>query len=94
VRCIKCEEREVYISPKGHMGKLCAVCFLKAFTRLPNPDCPYCSGTGECYTHSPDCNDDLCALAGGYHDCGGVVVDCDCSILDPYNYDDLIGELK
>lgn len=50
--------------------------------KLPDSDsdCEYCMGTGEFYTHSPDCGDDLCALAGGYHDCDGRVVGCGCSI--------------
>ncbi len=39
-------------------------------------------GASEYYWHTSDCEDDLCCLAGGYHDCDGEVVDCDCSILD------------
>jgi hypothetical protein len=43
-----------------------------------DPNCPYCYGRGQYYTHSSDCDDDLCNLSGGYHDCVGQVVECDC----------------
>lgn len=82
ITCIKCNKRTVYVAPNGKPGKLCARCLLKAFSDLPNPDCEVCLGQGEYYFHSDDCDDDLCALAGGYHDCTGKVVDCDCSIFD------------
>lgn len=82
IACIKYNERTVYVTPKGVVGKLCSQCFLAAFSELPNPDCECCMGEGEYYTHSDDCEDDLCALAGGYHDCSGKVVDCNCSIID------------
>ncbi len=80
--CIKCSERTVYVTPKGKVGKLCSSCFLEALSELPDPDCEICLGQGECYTHSDDCEDDLCALAGGYHDCNGIVESCGCSIFD------------
>jgi hypothetical protein len=50
---------------------------------IPDPHCIYCLGTGDYYTHSPDCDDDLCALAGGCHECRGVVIKCGCSIARP-----------
>lgn len=47
---------------------------------MPTPDqnCPTCGGVGEYYTHTSDCEDRFCALAGGYHDCPGEVVECEC----------------
>ena len=80
--CSKCNHNPVHIMPGGKAGKLCAQCFLIAFSEIPNPDCETCGGQGEYLTHSYECEDDLCALAGGYHDCTGMVVDCDCSIFD------------
>lgn len=82
ITCIRCNKRTVYVTPQGHVGRLCSQCFVVAFSELPNPDCEDCFGNGEYYTHSNDCDDDLCALAGGYHDCDGIVKDCHCSILD------------
>ncbi len=49
----------------------------------PDPDCPDCYGAGEFYTHSPDCRERFCALAGGYHDCDGEVVTCGCNAEPP-----------
>lgn len=82
ITCIKCNQRTVYVTPKGIVGKLCAQCFLIAFSELPNPDCEYCYGEGEYYWHSGDCENNLCCLAGGYEDCNGKMIDCDCSIFD------------
>ncbi len=79
--CIRCKTRTVYVTKKGKIGKLCSQCFLDAFSELPDPDCETCLGQGEYYTHSDECDDDLCALAGGYHDCKGKVVGCDCSLI-------------
>ena len=79
--CVKCN-RTVYVTTKGVVGKLCERCFLDALSRLPNPDCEYCLGQGEYYWHSEDCDNDLCVLAGGYDDCIGQMIDCDCSIFD------------
>lgn len=47
----------------------------------PNPDCEDCHGGGEFMGHAAGCDDHLCALAGGYDDCAGRMVKCDC--LDP-----------
>ncbi len=47
-------------------------------TDCPDPWCEYCLGTGERYTHSPDCDDDNCALAVSYHDCQGIIEKCGC----------------
>jgi hypothetical protein len=82
ITCVRCNERTVYVTPKGKVGRLCGPCFLVAFSELPNPDCENCLGMGQYLAHSNDCNDDLCVLAGGYHDCRGNLQECDCSILD------------
>lgn len=82
ITCIRCNERLVYITPKGIIGKLCSQCFLTALSELPNPDCEHCLGEGEYYWHSENCDNDLCSLAGGYNDCAGRIVDCNCSILE------------
>lgn len=44
--------------------------------RDAEPECEYCFGTGEYFTHSDDCRDDLCVLNGDYHSCQGQVVAC------------------
>lgn len=41
-------------------------------------DCPYCGGSGEYFGHSPECTEDLCALAGGMNDCDGQAFTCNC----------------
>ena len=38
--------------------------------------CPECLGSGEVMWHAEDCHSDLCSLAGGYHDCLGMIVPC------------------
>lgn len=82
ITCIRCNQRTVYVTPRGVVGNLCSQCFLSAFSELPNPNCEYCYGEGEYYWHSEDCDDESCCLAGGYHDCSGKVVSCGCSIFD------------
>lgn len=42
--------------------------------------CQECGGTGELFTHSPDCNDDLCTLNGDMHSCYGLVLQCGCAM--------------
>lgn len=44
----------------------------------PDPSCEYCHGTGEYFGHASRCESDLCALAGGYDDCHGVITECGC----------------
>jgi hypothetical protein len=60
----------------------CVACIIGAVESMPYPECEYCHGEGEYYRHSQDCDSDLCALAGGYEDCAGEIVKCDCCILD------------
>lgn len=45
--------------------------------------CADCGGYGEWFGHAPDCDNDLCALAGGYDDCRGQVVTCHCQPQEP-----------
>ena len=81
--CIKCHrplEKWKLVSDK--LKRYCASCVIEAVKKLPNPDCGYCLGDGEYLTHSSDCDDDLCILSAGYHDCKGQMMDCNCSILD------------
>jgi hypothetical protein len=40
--------------------------------------CPDCGGYGERFVHSPDCDNDRCALAGDIDDCDGRVEPCLC----------------
>lgn len=55
----------------------------------PDPNCPECGGAGEIYTHSSDCRERFCALAGGMYDCAGEVVECDCVLShSDHAYDD------
>lgn len=60
----------------------------------PEPDCPYCGGTGERYWHAPDCRSDDCALAGGLDDCVGVVEPCPCATPARDPRDARIAELE
>lgn len=82
--CAKCNILPVtaakFTSEK--LKQYCSVCIVTAIKMLPNPDCEYCLGQGEYYWHSGGCTNDLCALAAGYDDCEGQMIDCSCSILD------------
>jgi hypothetical protein len=66
ITCVRCNQRTVYVTPKGVVGKLCEQCFLIALSELPNPYCEYCLGEGEYYSHSED----------------GIMINCNCSIFD------------
>lgn len=44
-----------------------------------DPNCEACHGDGEYLGHSPNCDDDLCALNGDMYSCVGEVVQCDCT---------------
>jgi hypothetical protein len=48
-----------------------------------DPACAYCGGHGVMYDHAPGCHDDLCALAGGFHDCAGALYPCSCTCRRP-----------
>lgn len=61
---------------------LCAKHFIAIVSEVPNPECNYCLGTGQYLWHTENCANEHCALAAGYEDCEGEMVDCDCSILD------------
>lgn len=41
--------------------------------------CANCGGTGEIFGHAENCTDDLCALNGDEHSCGGRVEPCGCT---------------
>ncbi len=82
--CIKCGILSVVaieFSSK-RLRQYCRVCILDAIKKLPNPDCEHCLGEGEYYWHNSYCLNDDCVLAGGYDDCNGQIIDCNCSILD------------
>lgn len=49
----------------------------------PDPSCPHCEGNGEWFGHADDCYDDLCALNGDHHSCGGQVFTCSC-VMKPF----------
>jgi hypothetical protein len=42
--------------------------------------CEHCFGTGRTLQHSPDCDDDLCALSGDMHSCRGELAPCHCAL--------------
>lgn len=44
-------------------------------------ECELCDGSGEYFAHDESCRDDLCALNGDIHSCGGKVVPCECAAL-------------
>lgn len=64
------------------LTRYCSVCIVKAIKQLPDPNCTYCLGNGEYLGHSPDCENDLCALAAAYDDCDAQMFVCGCSMLD------------
>lgn len=41
--------------------------------------CEHCGGIGEIFGHAEGCTDDLCALNGDHHSCGGRVEPCTCT---------------
>jgi hypothetical protein len=91
ILCKKCRRNSVYAENlSGLRAKYCRECLLIAISSLPNPDCEYCLGQGQYYWHSQDCDNDYCALAGGYGDCQGRVEECECSILDGSDIEKLI----
>jgi hypothetical protein len=45
---------------------------------MNDPDCDCCHGAGEFFAHADDCYNDNCGLAGGFDDCQGQVIQCDC----------------
>ena len=96
--CIKCNLQPPIKSIKSiksikaiELQKYCSVCIVAAISQLPNPDCEYCMGEGAYYGHSHDCDNDGCVLAGGFYDCRGQMIKCDCSILDR-DFEILFGE--
>ena len=83
MKCVKCNERQaVGRNINRRLHKYCTYCITVAIAKLPNPDCHYCYGNGDYYWHSDDCHNDDCVLAGGYDDCNGKMISCDCSMLD------------
>lgn len=49
----------------------------------PDPECPWCGGSGERFFHTEGCESDFCALAGGIDDCPGQVEECPCALVIP-----------
>ena len=45
---------------------------------IPDPYCTYCGGAGERFWHSPDCDNDDCALNGDLDSCQGQAEPCCC----------------
>lgn len=79
--CLKCSEPALTF-PSGKSARLCTEHAWEMLSRIPNPDCEHCHGEGDFPTHSIDCENDLCVMAAGPHDCAGQVLECDCSIFD------------
>lgn len=67
---------------KKYGRAICSRCAWQRIAGLPDPDCENCGGQGEYYWHSEDCHNDDCALAGGYGECEGRIIDCGCSLFD------------
>ena len=49
-------------------------------TPQQNQSCEHCGGYGATFGHAPDCDYDLCALAGGIDDCDGQLEPCECRL--------------
>ena len=52
---------------------------LAKVAEMEKKECEHCGGTGEVFAHAKDCTDDLCALNGDQHSCGGRVEPCACT---------------
>lgn len=65
--------------PDGFDPMLAAKASVEAYdAAMPDPECPYCGGTGERLWHAPGRDYDDCALAGGIDDCNGQLEECPC----------------
>lgn len=58
-----------------------SLCYARRIGKPEMCGCQDCGGCGEVFTHSPDCEDELCALNGDIHSCYGLVLQCECAIV-------------